>query len=73
MTAEDLKAWRKRLGFRSQGKAAAVLGCSKRAYFNYENGREIPRYIELACAAVALGITELPRPAPPPAPSRSAS
>lgn len=60
VTAEDLKAWRKRLGFRSQAKAAEAIGCSPRAYTNYEGGREIPKYIALACAAVSLGVTDFP-------------
>lgn len=60
MTPATLKAWRQRLGM-SQQKAAGALGISKRQYQNYEWGRAaIPRAIELACAALALGLTAYP-------------
>ena len=56
MQAHHLAAWRRRMKF-SQRKAAEVLGCAKRSITTYESGKvEIPRYISLACAAVAAGL-----------------
>jgi transcriptional regulator with XRE-family HTH domain len=66
MTPTDLRDWRKRLHL-TQARAAEVLGIAKRTYEQYESGKRadggscaIPRYIDLACAAVALGITRYP-------------
>lgn len=58
MTSEELKSWRKRLGFTSQERAAEAIGCSLRSVCNYENGTPIPKYIALACAAVEKGIAD---------------
>ena len=56
MSPEQFKAWRKHMGF-SQQEAAEALGASRRALQNYEKSEEaMPRTIELACAALALGI-----------------
>lgn len=57
MTSEELKSWRKRLGFTSQERAAEAIGCSLRSVCNYENGTPIPKYIALACAAVEAGFS----------------
>ncbi|MBX3537324.1 MAG: helix-turn-helix domain-containing protein [Chelatococcus sp.] len=65
MTPEQFKAWRKHLKL-SQPEAAAVLGISPGSVFNYEKGARsedgrpvlIPKTVELACAAVALGIRD---------------
>jgi transcriptional regulator with XRE-family HTH domain len=52
----SLAAWRERMGF-SQRDAAEALGCSRQAWADWENGvRRTPRYIGLACAALALGM-----------------
>lgn len=51
MTADELRAWRGRLGW-TQRQAAAQIGVSKSMYRNYEYGHEIPRPV--AVAAVAL-------------------
>lgn len=57
MTPEILIAWRQRLGIRSRAEAARRLGLSRNAYTGYEEGRtKIPRYIALACAAIAHGV-----------------
>ena len=64
MTPEQFKTWRKR-HFRSQQAAADALGLSRDTVVNYEAGRrrdsdqpvEIPRTVELACAAIEEGIT----------------
>ena len=49
-------AWRERMGF-SQRDACAALGCSRGAWAKWETGRQAaPRYIGLACAALALGM-----------------
>jgi transcriptional regulator with XRE-family HTH domain len=55
-TAATLTAWRERMGY-SQRDACRELGCSRGAWANWENGaHEIPRYIGLALAALALGM-----------------
>lgn len=56
MTPSDMIAWRQRLAL-SQAKAAAALGCGRRSLQQWEAGlHRIPRYIALACAAVAHGL-----------------
>ena len=61
MMANDLHAWRQRLGF-SKAEAATALGISYSAYRYYEagwrNGKpvEIPKRVALACAAVEQGL-----------------
>lgn len=52
-----LLGWRDRMGF-SQRDACEALGCSRGALGGWENGTQkpIPRYIGLACAALALGM-----------------
>lgn len=55
MKASDLIAWRKRLNL-TQAAAAAQLGCGRRSLQQWEKGAEIPRYIALACAAIAQGL-----------------
>lgn len=54
-TAPSLIAWRELMGF-SQRDAAEALGCSRGALGGWENGQDIPRYIGLACAALAVGM-----------------
>lgn len=52
-----LTAWRTRMGY-SQREACDALGCSRGAWAGWETGKnEIPRYIGLAMAALALGMT----------------
>jgi transcriptional regulator with XRE-family HTH domain len=63
MTSAEFKRWREHMGW-SQQAAANALGISKPSVEVYEHGRRlddgrnvvIPRAIELACAALALGI-----------------
>jgi len=51
-----ITAWRSRLGLTISG-AAEQLGCARNSLAAYEAGRTpIPRYIALACAAIAQGI-----------------
>lgn len=63
MTSEQFIAWRKRLSL-SQKEAANVLGTNARTVAYYEAGKRdgepfaIPKYIALACAAVALGLKD---------------
>lgn len=65
MDANGLKKWRKAQGL-TQKEAAALLGLSEFTLINYEAGHRrddgspvtVPRYIALACAAIAQGITE---------------
>lgn len=56
MSPDSLTAWRKRLRLSKVG-AARALGCSAVTVLKYERGiTPIPRYIALACAAIALGV-----------------
>ncbi|WP_306149118.1 MULTISPECIES: helix-turn-helix transcriptional regulator [unclassified Roseibium] len=65
MTHEQFRIWRKG-HFSSQAKAADALGVSQESVALYERGSRrgsdprpviIPRTVELACAAIAAGIT----------------
>lgn len=52
MTADQLRAWRKRLGM-TQAAAAEAIGISLRQYSYYETGRyPVPRPISLATEAI---------------------
>lgn len=52
-----LAAWRERMGY-SQIDACKALGCSRGAWAGWESGtHKAPRYIGLACAALALGMS----------------
>jgi DNA-binding XRE family transcriptional regulator len=56
MTKDDLIAFRKRFNL-SKKTAAAALGCSARAIYNYEVvGNPIPKSIALAASAFAMGL-----------------
>jgi len=56
MTGDELAAWRQRLRL-NVGQAAAALGCGRNSITRWESGAaEIPRYIALACAAIAQGL-----------------
>lgn len=55
MTSSDLNEWRKRLKLSQQG-AAEALGCARNSIRAWESGTAIPRYIALACAAIAYGL-----------------
>lgn len=60
MGPDDFRAWRKALGWK-QKDAADRLGLKKRVIQYYEKGDrdgkpvEIPKSVELACLALALG------------------
>lgn len=56
LTPASFSAWRARLGLTVKA-AAEALGCSRTTIAAYEDGvNRIPRYIALACAAVAHGL-----------------
>lgn len=56
MTPDQMKDWRNRLGLNGT-KAAEALGCNRNALAGWEAGKHpIPKYIALACAAIALGV-----------------
>lgn len=61
MTPDQFKAWRGHMKFTQQA-AADALGLSKITVEGYDKGRrsegrvEIPKTVELACAALALGV-----------------
>jgi transcriptional regulator with XRE-family HTH domain len=63
MNADSFKAWRKSLGLK-QKDAAEKLGLKKRVIQYYEKGHrdgkdiEIPKTVELACLALALGFED---------------
>jgi transcriptional regulator with XRE-family HTH domain len=51
-----LLSWRESMGY-SQQDACEQLECSVKDWVQWESGkRPVPRYIDLACAALALGI-----------------
>ena len=54
----DLKAWRDRHGFRSLAAASRAVGCHRNAWAIWEADGSValPRYISLACSAVAYGL-----------------
>ena len=55
MTGHELTEWRQRLSLTKKA-AAEALGCSRSALDAWEAGKyPVPRYIALACAAVAYG------------------
>jgi predicted transcriptional regulator len=56
LTGQTLTEWRERMGY-SKTDASDALGCSRTAWRGWEEGtQDIPRYIGLACAALALGM-----------------
>jgi DNA-binding XRE family transcriptional regulator len=56
LTAATFKAWRERLGMTATD-AARAIGCSRTSIGAWESGRnKIPRYIALACQAIANGL-----------------
>ena len=63
MKPVDFKRWRKALKL-SQKEAAEALGLKRRVVQYYEKGErdgekvKIPKYIRLACSAVAAGVTD---------------
>lgn len=63
MKPGDFKRWRKSLKL-SQKEAAEVLGLKRRVVQYYEKGErdgetvKIPKYIRLACSAVASGVSD---------------
>lgn len=63
MKPGDFKRWRKALKL-SQKEAAEALGLKRRVVQYYEKGErdgekvQIPKYIRLACSAIAAGVTD---------------
>lgn len=56
MTAEDLRAWQKSQGY-TYDSAAAALGMGRTTFADYlKRDGELPRWLALACAALAAGI-----------------
>lgn len=60
MTPAEFTAWKTQMGL-SIPAAANALGISESSVSRYLSGSHaIPRYIELACAALAVGVTGYP-------------
>jgi transcriptional regulator with XRE-family HTH domain len=60
VTPAELILWRQRQNL-NMTQAAAALGLHPNTISNYEAGRsEVPRYVALACAAVACGLKPWP-------------
>lgn len=60
MPPATFTAWMERLGLNTV-EVAAALGCSRTTVQAYMAGRsKIPRYIALACAALAMGLPPHP-------------
>lgn len=68
MKPGDFKRWRKALKL-SQKEAAEALGLKRRVVQYYEKGErdgetvQIPKYIRLACSALAAGVRDYAGPA----------
>jgi transcriptional regulator with XRE-family HTH domain len=52
MTPDEFRKWRKSLNM-TQAQAAETLGIGKRTVATYESDGPVPRYVALACAAIA--------------------
>jgi transcriptional regulator with XRE-family HTH domain len=63
MKGHEFKRWRKSLDL-SQNEAADALGLKRRVVQYYEKGKrdgdpvKIPRFVRLACYAIAMGISD---------------
>ena len=57
MTSEDLKVWQAKMNY-TYNSAAEALGVSRATYARYLQSDAIPAYIGLACAAIAVNLTE---------------
>lgn len=55
MTPTEFREWRERLGL-NRVEAADALGMGRNQPKRYEEGQPIPKYVALACAAIALGV-----------------
>ena len=55
MTYADLEAWRKHMRWQ-QYAACKELGISPQTWRRYRRGGDIPRTVQLACAALKAGI-----------------
>jgi transcriptional regulator with XRE-family HTH domain len=59
LTPASFLAWRKAQRL-SANAAAKALGCSRTTLIAYELGKsQIPRYVALACAAIAAGLNPM--------------
>jgi DNA-binding XRE family transcriptional regulator len=68
MKADEFMRWRDGMGV-TVAKAAEMLGLSRQTMYTYLRGDvPVPRAVELACAALELGVRSYP-PAPLPSPS----
>lgn len=78
MKPSDFKRWRKSLKL-SQKEAAEALGLKRRVVQYYEKGERdgetvtVPKYIRLACGALAAGVQDYVGPAKEPKPAESTS
>lgn len=56
MTNDEFSKWRKRMGYERTIDAANALGLAQNTVLAYGRDQPIPRYIALACAALAFGL-----------------
>ena len=60
MTGDQLKQWQTHQGL-SVVKAAQMLGVSRNAFYVWTRGEQpVPKAVELACAAITLGVRSYP-------------
>lgn len=60
MSPADFTRWRELMGL-NRTQAAEALGVSRNMPAKYESGeRDVPRYVALACAALARGLNPWP-------------
>jgi hypothetical protein len=60
MTGDQLEQWRVHTGM-PVTKVVGVLGVSRNAWYTWVKGTQpVPKAIELACAAVSLGVRSYP-------------
>lgn len=70
MTAESFRAWREHMGV-TKAQLGEWLGASPRTITNYETGRHpIPQVVNLACAALGLGVRDFNGAAPAASPDQ---
>jgi transcriptional regulator with XRE-family HTH domain len=61
MNAKEFTRWRKMMKF-SVAQAAEALGVVRQTVYTWERGEvAVPKAVELACAAIVMGVSDYPR------------